>query len=434
MAQGLIAVCQMTATNDKLKNFETVKRLVHEAKEAKAIVAFLPEACDFFGSSREETFSLAEPIGGPLVQAYKELARNNGIWLSFGGLHEFTGTEKLKNTHIIINDEGEIVGYYNKTHLFDVDIPSQNVKLLESSFIERGQTVPEPVETPVGKIGLSICYDVRFPELSLALARMGADILTYPSAFTFSTGASHWEVLLRAKAIETQCFVVAAAQIGMHNKKRSSWGHGMVIDPWGNVIAQCSDVEGIVTAPINLEYLHKVRSTMPLLKHRRYDLYPAMAVRIAGAGTRTQSVYDFGHVKIPMETVFLQTDKTFAFTNKRCVVPGHVLVAPIRPVQRLSELTPDEICDLFLVTQKVSKAMESIQQATSCTIVVQDGPDAGQTIKHVHVHVLPRKRGDFADNDDIYGELQKHDKDPSRPYRTEEEMNEEAAMIRDMLK
>lgn len=151
------------------------------------------------------------------------------LWLSLGGLHESAGTDKVRNTHIVINDNGEIVGKYRKIHLFDVSIPEQNLNLMESSYVERGGYIPDPVDSPVGQIGLSICYDMRFPELNIALSKKGADILTYPSAFTFATGANHWKTLLKARAIESQCYVVAAAQTGAHNAKRTSWGHAMIV-------------------------------------------------------------------------------------------------------------------------------------------------------------------------------------------------------------
>ena len=164
----------------------------------------------------------------------------------------------MYNSHVIISSTGEIVGAYDKTHLFDVELPEKNIKLKESDYVEKGGSIVEPVNSPIGKIGLGIvriyyckradyawlichdflpqCYDLRFPELSLSLARKGAEILTYPSAFTIPTGNAHWRALLRSRAIETQCYVVAAAQTGSHNAKRSSYGHAMVRQPrWLNV-------------------------------------------------------------------------------------------------------------------------------------------------------------------------------------------------------
>lgn len=174
---------------------------------------------------------------------------------------------------------------------------------------------------------------------------MGAEILTFPSAFTFETGASHWQTLLTARAVETQSYVIAAAQTGAHNAKRRSWGHAMVVDPWGKVIAQCSDGTGLALAQINLPYLREIRENMPVASHRRTDLYPEMPVAL-----KEQEIYDFGQVKVTRESVFYTSPLSIAFTNKRCVVPGHVLIAPIRKVLRVCELTPAEISDLFLVS------------------------------------------------------------------------------------
>ncbi|KAK6624221.1 hypothetical protein RUM44_011080 [Polyplax serrata] len=431
---NLVAVCQMTATNDKEKNYKIVEDLVIQAKRANASIAFLPEGCDFIGTSKSETLSLAEPLDGHSVARYQELARKLNIWLSLGGIHEYFSESKLYNTHLMISGEGDIVGKYHKMHLFDVEIPEQNVKLMESSYVEKGNSIPEPVPTPVGNVGLSICYDMRFAELALTLAKMGAHVLTYPSAFTFATGANHWETILKARAIETQCYVVAAAQVGVHNPKRSTWGHAMVVDPWGSIVAQCSEGQGIAIAEIKTDYLCKVRLNMPVWQHRRTDLYPSM-LNLSGCENNVfdKDFYTFGQVKISKETIFYKTNLSFAFTNKKCVVPGHVLVAPLREVKYFSELTPEEVADLFQTSQMVSKIMSHIHGTTSSTIVVQDGPEAGQTITHVHVHVLPRRAGDFEQNDDIYTELSNHDKRENVVWRSEEEMSAEASVIKSAI-
>ncbi|NXC47216.1 NIT1 amidase, partial [Penelope pileata] len=167
---------------------------------------------------------------------------------------------------------GRRVAAYRKAHLCDVELPGR-VCMRESAFTNAGTQLLPPVSTPAGKLGLSICYDLRFPEISLALRRAGAEILTYPSAFTVTTGSAHWEVLLRARAIETQCYVVAAAQSGQNHEGRSSYGHTLVADPWGTVVAQCGDGPGLCYAQIDLGYLHRVRQEIPVHSHRRPDLY-----------------------------------------------------------------------------------------------------------------------------------------------------------------
>ncbi|KAJ8668189.1 hypothetical protein QAD02_009852 [Eretmocerus hayati] len=277
MSNPLVAVCQMTSTSDKNKNFEVVSSLVAEAKQRNACIAFLPEACDYLADNKADAVSMAEPLDGCIVQRYKDLALKENIWLSIGGVHEaMPDKAKVQNAHLIINNKGEIVSVYRKIHLFDMDNKDTGVRLMESDYVRKGCEIVEPISSPVGKIGLSICYDMRFPELSICLRNMGAQILTYPSAFTYQTGAAHWEILLRARAIENQCYVIAAAQVGTHNKKRVSWGHAMIIDPWGTVIAQCGERRGIAVAEIDLNMLEKVRRNMPNEEHRRTDLYPSM--------------------------------------------------------------------------------------------------------------------------------------------------------------
>ncbi|XP_072500082.1 deaminated glutathione amidase isoform X4 [Notamacropus eugenii] len=209
-------------------------------------------------------------------QAGTGRSRECGIWLSLGGFHErgqhWEQSQRIYNCHVLLDKEGSIVATYRKTHLCDVKLPGQG-PMCESTSTIPGPTLGSPVSTPAGKVGLAICYDLRFPELSLALAQDGAEILTYPSAFGSVTGPAHWEVLLRARAIETQCYVVAAAQWGQHHEKRGSYGHSMVVDPWGIVIARCSEGQGLCLAHIDLAYLHQIRQRMPVAQHRRPDLY-----------------------------------------------------------------------------------------------------------------------------------------------------------------
>ncbi|XP_036142693.1 nitrilase and fragile histidine triad fusion protein NitFhit isoform X3 [Monomorium pharaonis] len=258
MAHPLIAVCQMRSIADKVKNLEVVTELTAEAKRRSAIIAFFPEACDFLANNKKDIITMAEPLTGQTVTSYKEIAIKNDIWLSLGGIHEASdNVEKIYNTHILINNQGQLVAAYRKIHLFDMDNKDTGVRLVESDYVLKGTEIVPPVQTPIGKLALSI-------------------ILTYPSAFTYQTGAAHWEVMLRARAIENQCYVVAAAQTGTHNKKRVSWGHAMIVDPWGAVIAQCAEKTGIVVAEVDLVLLEKVRKNMPCEEHRRIDLYSKM--------------------------------------------------------------------------------------------------------------------------------------------------------------
>ncbi|XP_008318932.1 deaminated glutathione amidase [Cynoglossus semilaevis] len=274
LCSPLAAVCQVTSTPDKDANFSSCKRLVEEAKERGASMVFMPEGFDYIGSSREETLSLSESLTGDTISRYAQLARNLKLWLSLGGFHErgpeWETDRRIYNSHIIINDKGDIVSVYRKSHLFDVEIPEKGVSLKESAFTIPGHSLSSPVQTPIGNVALGICYDLRFPELSLALQKHGADILTYPSAFTVATGAAHWEVLLRARAIETQCYVVAAAQVGVHHQKRSSYGHTLVVDPWGEVLGDCGgEKPGMVLVGIDLDKVSRTRRNMPVMQHRR---------------------------------------------------------------------------------------------------------------------------------------------------------------------
>ncbi|XP_056156580.1 deaminated glutathione amidase isoform X2 [Lampris incognitus] len=274
----LAAVCQLTCSPDKRANYAACRRLVEQAKERGAGMIFLPEGFDYIGSSREETLALSESLAGDAVSQYTRLARKLKVWLSLGGFHErgheWETDRRIYNSHIIINDEGDIVSVYRKSHLFDVELPGRGVSLKESAFTIPGPAVMPPVQTPIGKVGLGICYDLRFPEFSLALQRQGAEILTYPSAFTMATGAAHWEVLLRARAIETQCFVLAAAQVGQHHDKRSSYGHALAVDPWGTVMEDCGGRDaGVALVEIDLEKLRETRRNMPVQRHRRDDRF-----------------------------------------------------------------------------------------------------------------------------------------------------------------
>ena len=347
---GFAAIVQVTCTSDKVSNFNRIKSLIEQAvSNHNASVVFLPEAFDFIGESTSETLELAEPIDGPLINQYRDLAQTLKVSLSLGGFHEAikndTGTvSRIKNTHLIIDgDDGTIRAKYSKCHLFDVEIPEKNLKLKESDYVIPGSDICKPVSTKIGRIGLGICYDLRFPELSVAMARNGtsidhaADILTYPSAFTIPTGSAHWEVLLRARAIENQCYVIAAAQTGVHNKKRSSYGHSMIVDPWGSVIAQCSEGESVSSAYIDLEYLEKVRKNMPVWSQRRNDIYGLVLendiqvpkLEIDGYQNNLASEdQKFGSFCIPKEEIVMVSRHSYATVNLKPVVPFHLLVIP----------------------------------------------------------------------------------------------------------
>ncbi|KAK3259876.1 hypothetical protein CYMTET_31144 [Cymbomonas tetramitiformis] len=270
-----IAVGQMTAKNDLLTNYSTCERLCQQAAEAGCKLLCLPECFSFLGSSDQESLSIAEPLDGPLMEKYKQLAQTQQMWLSLGGFQEKgPDPEHRYNSHVLVSASGEIVSTYRKIHLFDIDIPGAPV-LKESRGTAPGSDVVV-ADTPFGRVALTVCYDLRFPELFQELRfSKSADILLIPAAFTVPTGEAHWEVLLRARAIETQCYVIAAAQAGQHNEKRASYGHSIVIDPWGKVIGKCEDplATDICVAEIDLDTVSSIRTRMPIATHRRYDLY-----------------------------------------------------------------------------------------------------------------------------------------------------------------
>ncbi|BCR95884.1 carbon-nitrogen hydrolase family protein [Aspergillus luchuensis] len=270
----LAAVGQLCSTGSLAANLTQCKTLVRKAAAAGAKALFLPEAADYIASSPAETISLARSVqDSEFVLGLQKEAQLANLHINVG-IHEPASNGRIKNTLVWINEKGDITQRYQKVHLFDVDIKGGPV-LKESASVEKGMEILPPFETPVGRVGLSICFDLRFPEISLALKRQNAQIITYPSAFTVPTGTAHWETLLRARAIETQSYVIAAAQAGPHNEKRRSYGHSMIVNPWGEVVAKLDDEyqePQIAVADIDLDLLAKVRREMPLL--RRTDIYP----------------------------------------------------------------------------------------------------------------------------------------------------------------
>lgn len=266
-----VAAAQMTSVNDLSANFATCSRLVKEAAAAGAKLLCFPENFSYVGAKDGDSLKIGEPLDGPVMKGYCSLARESSIWLSLGGFQEKGSDDShLRNTHVIIDDTGNIMCTYSKMFLFDVDIPGGAV-YKESSFTEAGKEIVA-VESPFGRLGLTVCYDLRFPELYQQLRfKHEAQVLLVPAAFTKVTGAAHWEVLLRARAIENQCYVIAAAQTGKHNEKRESYGDTLIIDPWGTVIGRLPDrlSTGITIADLDFSLLDSVRAKMPIFKHRK---------------------------------------------------------------------------------------------------------------------------------------------------------------------
>uniref|UniRef100_A0A915CP40 Nitrilase and fragile histidine triad fusion protein NitFhit n=1 Tax=Ditylenchus dipsaci TaxID=166011 RepID=A0A915CP40_9BILA len=420
--RNLVAICQLTSQHDLAENLRVCSEMVERAKARDCKMVFFPECFDYIGRDRAETIALAMEEHSDYISKFRELARQNNMWLSLGGFHHKDTKNKLLpfNTHLIINQDGETSGSYQKLHLFDLDIPGK-VRLMESEFSEQGTELKSPVETPVGKVG--IC---AVPRAVIVEQVQGAEILTFPSSFTVNTGLAHWEALLRARAIETQCYVVAAAQTGKHNDKRSSYGHAMAVDPWGAVIAQCSETVDMCFAEINLDYVKQIRTMQPVFGHRRADLYSL----IFNEKSKVCQSLDFGGHIIPAETIFYQSGLSFAFVNLKPIVPGHVLIAPIRKVERLTQMTDQETADFFVVAKKVQKGLEGHFKAPAFAVTVQDGLESGQSVKHVHAHIVPRFENDPL-GDELHQHLQGHeDKRKARPI---EEMVTEASTYRSLF-
>lgn len=267
----LVAVAQMTSTADIAKNLLHCENIIEKASHMGAKLVSLPENFAFLGAGDEAAIGAAEPIDGPSITRLKKCAQKNRIWLSLGGFQEkVSGLNKIYNAHLIIDDHGHLVAKYRKMHLFSVRLPDG------SSYDESKSVLPgdEVVcfTAPFFTGGLAVCYDLRFSNLFEALRSKGAQVILVPAAFTEITGRAHWEVLLRARAIETQCYVMAAAQVGRHHDKRTTHGHAMVVDPWGTVIAECDERSELAVAEIDLTYVEKLREQMPVAKHRRHIL------------------------------------------------------------------------------------------------------------------------------------------------------------------
>lgn len=270
----IVAVGQMTSTENKKENLEKVLCIIENAAKLGAKFVGLPENFAFMGAADGASVQAAEPLDGPTIKMLRKTAEHFGVWLSLGGFQEkVRGKEKIYNTHIVVDDRGDIVAIYRKIHLFSVTLPDGEV-YDEARSILGGEEIIT-VKTPFFTAGLSICYDLRFPGIYAGLRDRGAEILLVPAAFTAYTGVAHWEILLRARAIETQSYVFAPAQIGHHNEKRETYGHAMIVDPWGTVLAECEENCEIALAEIDLAFLQKLRNDMPVWKHRRipHDVY-----------------------------------------------------------------------------------------------------------------------------------------------------------------
>ena len=270
-----VALIQTRTPADQAAALEQAAPLIRQAAQAGAQLILMPEGSNLLQRDRPKMLAVMRTLeDDPYVQGVRALAKELGVWILVGSalVAHSSGTDggadKAANRSVLIDASGEVVQTYDKVHMFDVDLPSGE-RYRESSLYEPGGEA-RLARTPWGAVGLTICYDIRFPQLFRALAKAGAKIITVPAAFTRPTGEAHWEVLLRARAIENGAFVLAPAQGGHHEDGRGTWGHSIAIDPWGRILAQAQgDEPGVVIADLNLDEVERTRAAIPSLANER---------------------------------------------------------------------------------------------------------------------------------------------------------------------
>ena len=264
-----IALFQSTSGIDPAANARALEEAIAQAAAGGAEMLFTPEMSGLLDRDSARAAKRLRPEAeDQLLAMCREAARRHGIWLHLGSLAVLVDDGKVANRSFLIDREGEIRARYDKIHLFDVDLPTGE-SWRESNVYSAGQGVVLANGTPVGKLGLTICYDLRFPGLFARLAEADADVIAVPAAFTVPTGRAHWHILLRARAIEAGLFIVAAAQVGRHEDGRQTFGHSMVVDPWGEVLLDMGEERGVGFADIDLSRISDVRARIPALNHRR---------------------------------------------------------------------------------------------------------------------------------------------------------------------
>jgi deaminated glutathione amidase len=263
-----IAAVQMVSTPDLASNLDAAAQLVGQAAAAGARLVALPEYFCLLGRRDDDKLRIAEAPGdGPIQRHLSALARAHAVWLIGGTVPLTTGTPgRALNSNLVFGPDGALAARYDKIHLFNYDNGRERYD--EAVLLDAGST-PVAVQAGPLRVGLSVCYDLRFPELYRALMQPPCDLLSVPSAFTHTTGRAHWELLLRARAVENQCYVLAAAQGGLHQNGRRTWGHSMIVDPWGEVLDVLAEGEGVVIADVDGDRLASVRAQLPALRHRR---------------------------------------------------------------------------------------------------------------------------------------------------------------------
>lgn len=264
----MIIALQMCSGLNPDENIAKLNHVVSELPTVRPLLVCLPEAFLVFSKHASDTLLVSQRIE-QYKQQLSELCRKHNIWLNAGTLPEPCNQQKYYAASHLFNNQGDIVASYNKIHLFDVEVDDQTGRYRESDFTQAGDEVVV-VDSEFGKIGLTVCYDLRFAGLFNALVRKGAEIILVPSAFTVPTGKAHWQPLLAARAIETQCYVIAAAQYGTHENGRQTYGHSLMLSPWGETLNEKPTGLGFISCTIDLNQLHKIRRDMPLQSHQRF--------------------------------------------------------------------------------------------------------------------------------------------------------------------
>ena len=281
----IVSCIQFTAGPDPEPNLRAMSDLIRRARDAGADLIMTPEASNFIESGRRRREKARSEADDPFLAGMCSLARETGAWLLIGSLvidptgepGATAGETRLANRSFLVDSGGAVVARYDKIHMFDIDLPGGESYRESNAYRPGRGTVV--AETPWGRLGMSVCYDLRFPHLYRALAQAGADFLSVPSVFTVPTGKAHWHVLLRARAIENACFVFAPAQWGEHTAGRRSYGHSLIVDPWGEVLADAGEDVGIISARINVAAVAEARRMVPSLQHDRAFTGPELAAR-----------------------------------------------------------------------------------------------------------------------------------------------------------
>jgi len=265
-----IALIQLNSRENKEENITKALQYIDEAALKGAEFILLPEYIDYMGDVSKK-LSIAETIPGPTSIRFSEKAKEHGIYINIGSMHEFIDGKQAYNTSVLFDDMGDMIGKYRKVHLYNAEFEDR-ISSKESDHIKAGDELVT-AETKFGTVGLTICYDLRFPELYRSLALQGSKIIFAPAAFPSYTGSLYWETLLKARAVENQCFVVATGQIGKSSEDTTCYGNSLIVDPYGTVVAKAAEGEGVTIHEINLASVDEMRHNMPTFSHRRPDVY-----------------------------------------------------------------------------------------------------------------------------------------------------------------